>query len=45
VLRRLAPIQIASARYDEFVEGRRRFARDEWTDVLLRTMGHEAHAR
>jgi ATP-dependent Lon protease len=41
VLQRLAPIQIASARYDEFVEGRRRFTRDEWTDVLLRTMGYE----
>lgn len=41
VLVRLAPIQIASARYDEFVEGRRRFTRDEWIDVLLRTMGYE----
>ncbi|MBI5514932.1 MAG: protease Lon-related BREX system protein BrxL [Deltaproteobacteria bacterium] len=41
VLQRLAPIQIASARYEEFVEGRRRFTRDEWTDVLLRTMGYE----
>jgi ATP-dependent Lon protease len=41
VLRRLAPIQIASARYEEFVEGRRRFTRDEWIDVLLRTMGYE----
>lgn len=41
VLQRLAPIQIATARYDEFVEGRRRFTRDEWTDVLLRTMGYE----
>ncbi|HXG33314.1 MAG TPA: protease Lon-related BREX system protein BrxL [Bryobacteraceae bacterium] len=41
VLQRLAPIQIASARYDEFVEGRRRFTRDEWINVLLRTMGYE----
>jgi ATP-dependent Lon protease len=41
VLQRLAPIQIASARFDEFVEGRRRFTRDEWVDVLLRTMGYE----
>ena len=41
VLRRLAPIQIASARYEEFVEGRKRFTRDEWTDCLLRTMGYE----
>jgi ATP-dependent Lon protease len=37
VLQRLAPIQIASARYDEFVEGRKHFTRDEWNDVLLRT--------
>lgn len=41
VLNRLSPIQIASARFDEFVEGRRRFTRDEWVDVLLRTMGYE----
>ncbi|MBI2837079.1 MAG: protease Lon-related BREX system protein BrxL [Acidobacteria bacterium] len=41
VLQRLAPIQIASAKHDEFVEGRRRFSRDEWTDVLIRTMGYE----
>ncbi len=41
VLQRLAPIQIASARLDEFVESRRRFTRDEWVDVLLRTMGYE----
>jgi ATP-dependent Lon protease len=41
VLQRLAPIQIASAHLDEFVEGRRRFTRDEWVDVLLRTMGYE----
>jgi ATP-dependent Lon protease len=41
VLQRLAPIQIASARYDEFIQGRRQFSRDEWTDVLLRTMGYD----
>lgn len=41
VLQRLAPIQIATARYEEFTEGRRRFTRDEWIDVLLRTMGYE----
>ncbi|MGK5084118.1 protease Lon-related BREX system protein BrxL [Bdellovibrionota bacterium FG-1] len=41
VLQRLAPIQVASASFDEFVEGRKRFTRDEWTDVLLRTMGYE----
>jgi len=41
VLQRLAPIQIASARFDEFVAGRGQFTRDEWVDVLLRTMGYE----
>jgi ATP-dependent Lon protease len=40
VLQRLAPVQIASAHLDEFAEGRRRFSRDEWADVL-RTMGYE----
>lgn len=41
VLERLSPVQIASARYEEFVDGRRQFSRDEWTDVLLRTLGYE----
>jgi ATP-dependent Lon protease len=41
VLQRMSPIQIATVRYEEFVEGRRRFTRDEWVDVLLRTMGYE----
>ena len=41
VLRRLQPIQIASANLDEFAEGRKKFTRDEWVNVLLRTMGYE----
>src|SRR5262245_16322696 len=41
VLHRLAPIQIASAHYDEFGQGRRRFNSEEWTNILLRTMGYE----
>lgn len=41
VLTRLQPIQIASARLEEYVEGRRRFTREQWVDVLLRTMGYE----
>lgn len=41
VIHRLAPIQVASANFDEFVEGRRHFSRDEWLDVLLRSMGYE----
>ena len=41
VIHRLSPIQIASASFEEFVEGRNRFTRDEWIDVLLRSMGYE----
>ena len=41
VLSRMQPIQIASARYEEFIEGRRAFSREEWVDVLMRTMGYE----
>ena len=40
-IHRLAPIQIASADFEEFVQGRSQFARDEWIDVLLRSMGYE----
>ncbi|MGE0827267.1 MAG: protease Lon-related BREX system protein BrxL [Candidatus Binatia bacterium] len=41
VLHRLAPIQIASANINEFIDGRQLFSRDEWIDVLLRSMGYE----
>jgi ATP-dependent Lon protease len=41
VIHRLAPIQIASANFEEFVEGRKHFSRDEWLNVLLRSMGYE----
>jgi len=41
VIHRLSPIQIASSDFNEFVEGRSRFTRDEWIDVLLRSLGYE----
>jgi ATP-dependent Lon protease len=41
VLSRLQPIQIASADLQEYIEGRAMFTRDEWIDILLRTMGYE----
>ncbi|MFC1596349.1 BREX system Lon protease-like protein BrxL, partial [Planctomycetota bacterium] len=41
VLKRMQPIQIASAKLDEYVEARRNFTREEWGDVLLRTVGYE----
>lgn len=41
VLKRMQPIQIASATLDEYVTARRQFTRDEWVGVLLRTLGYE----
>jgi len=41
VLRRLLPIQIASAQLTEFIESRCAFTREEWVDVLIRTVGYE----
>lgn len=41
VLHRLSPIQVASANFDEYLHGRAGFTRDEWIDVLLRSMGYE----
>ena len=41
VLQRMQPIQIASARYEEFVAGRQAFTREEWVDGLMRTIGYE----
>lgn len=41
VLQRLAPIQIASANFEEFITGRQQFTRDEWVDVLFRSLGYE----
>jgi len=41
VLHRFAPIQIASANLNEFIEARQQFTREEWIDVLMRSMGYE----
>ena len=41
VLHRFAPIQIANANLGEFIEARGHFTRDEWIDVLMRSMGYE----
>jgi ATP-dependent Lon protease len=37
----LQPIQIASADLDEYIAGRGHFTRDEWMDVLIRSLGYE----
>jgi ATP-dependent Lon protease len=42
VLKRMQPIQIASASLEEYVQARQNFTREEWVSVLMRTMGYEA---
>lgn len=41
VIKRLSPIQIASSNFDEYLSGRVQFSRDEWIDLLIRSMGYE----
>jgi len=42
VIQRMQPIQVASARIDEWINARKHFTREEWVDVLLRAIGYEA---
>ena len=42
VIRRLSPIQIASSNFSEFVAGRATFTREEWINLLIRSMGYNA---
>lgn len=37
----MRPIQLARFDLDEYIEGRRQFSRDEWIDLLLRSVGLE----
>ncbi|BAY35690.1 hypothetical protein NIES2111_00060 [Nostoc sp. NIES-2111] len=37
----LRPIQLARFNVDEYAEGRRSFSRDQWIDILLRSVGLE----
>ncbi|HJH28206.1 MAG TPA: protease Lon-related BREX system protein BrxL, partial [Methanosarcinaceae archaeon] len=41
VIESLKPIQIPNMGIDEFIEQRRNFTKDEWIDVILRTIGME----
>jgi len=43
VIRRLSPIQIASSNFSEFLEGRSHFSREEWINLLIRSMGYETN--
>ena len=40
-IRALKPIQVAAFDLDQFVDGRRRFSRDDWLDLAMRTIGLE----
>jgi ATP-dependent Lon protease len=40
-IRALKPIQVAAFDMDEYLEARRRFTRDEWLDLLTRSIGLE----
>ena len=45
VISRLDPIQVSHVSLDEYLAGREKFTRDQWIDVLIRTMGYEpSHA-
>jgi ATP-dependent Lon protease len=41
VIARMQPIQVASARLDEWIAARQNFTREEWMDALLRSVGYE----
>ncbi len=40
-IEQLKPIQLSKFDFEAFVEGRRKFTRDEWLDVLIRSFGLE----
>jgi ATP-dependent Lon protease len=41
VIQRLEPVQVGRVDLTEYLVGRSQFTRDEWIDVLIRTMGYE----
>jgi len=40
-IQKLSPIQVAKVDFEDYIQGRRLFTRDQWIDVLIRTMGYE----
>lgn len=40
-IRALKPIQVAAFDVDEYVQGRSQFTRDQWLDLIMRTIGLE----
>ena len=41
VIYRLEPVQVGNVTLEEYIQGRSHFTRDQWIDVLIRTMGYE----
>lgn len=41
VIQRLEPVQVGHVDLDEYIAGRAQYTRDEWIDLLVRTMGYE----
>lgn len=41
VISRLEPVQVGRADLGDYCAGREKFTRDQWIDVLIRTMGYE----
>lgn len=41
VIQRLEPVQVGRVDLAEYIAGRQQFSRDQWIDVLIRTMGYE----
>ena len=37
----IRPIQLSTHNIERFIEGRKRFTRDQWLDLLMRSMGYE----
>ena len=37
----IRPIQLSNRNIESFIEARRRFSRDKWLDLLMRSMGYE----
>ena len=37
----IRPIQLSNRNIESFIEARRRFTRDQWLDLLMRSMGYE----
>ncbi|MEI6043516.1 MAG: BREX system Lon protease-like protein BrxL [Chloroflexota bacterium] len=41
VIKRLEPVQVGRVDFTEYCQGREKFTREQWIDVLIRTMGYE----